>query len=209
MEKIIIDTRSIVNKKLIEKRKSNLNESFIQLRNIKNQDTYLEECFKTSMRLLGEGYTEKEVNQQLVKEFELPTSFGLDKLNNLDYKGMGKNIGLSWLKEMVIDHLLRFLGVPAGWATTLSQALADLNPLDLIRVFKDKASCSQHSKHIVDAVIEVSLRAGASKVLGNDRNNAGFTGQPASMLGNVFGEAIRQSNAGEKMGEILCNVIHK
>ncbi len=206
MEKITVNTKSIVSKLLEEKRRTNLNECFIPLRKIKDKNIYLEECFNTSLKLLNEGYSENEINEQLIKEFELPTSLGLDKI---DYKELGKNVGASYIKELAINWILKFLGVSPGWATTLSQAFADLNPLDLIRVFKNEQSCLEHSKHIMDAVLEVSLRAGASKVFGTDRNNEGWSGVPGSILGNISGEAIRSTNLGETMGGAFCKLIHK
>jgi hypothetical protein len=206
MEKITVNTKSIVSKLLEEKRRTNLNECFIPLRKIKDKNIYLEECFNMSIKLLNEGYTEQEVNEKLVSEFELPTSLGLDKI---DYKKMAQDTSSSFLKELAIDWILRFMGVSPGWSTTMSQALADLNPLDLIRIFKDKQSCAQHSKDIADTVLEVSFRAGASKIFGNDRNNANWSGMPSSFLGNAVGEGIKQSNAGEKIGGVLCSLIHK
>jgi hypothetical protein len=206
MKKIVINTKSIVNKTLNEKRKSNLNESFIPLRKIKNQDVYLEECFKTSIKLLNEGYTENEVNQQLVKEFELPTSLGLDKI---DWKSFAKESGGSYLREMAINWILKFIGISPGWSTTLSQAFADMNPLDLVRIFKDGPTCNQHAPHIMDAVIEVSLRAGVSELFDINRNNDGWSGVPASLMGNITGEAIRKSGLGESITAPFCKLIHK
>ncbi len=206
MKKITIDTKSIVNKTLKEKRKSNLEESFSSLRSIEDPKIYLDKCLNTSIKLLGEGYTENEVNQQLMKEFTLPTSLGLDKL---DFKQLGLDVGGSYLKELAINWILRYLGVSPGWSTTLSQAFADLNPLDLIRVFKNKESCLEHSKHIMDSVLEVSLRAGVSSVFNIDRNNEGWGGVIPSILGNVSGEAIRGTNMGETMGGAFCKLIHK
>jgi hypothetical protein len=206
MKKIVIDTKSIVNKKLVEKRKSNLEESFSSLRTIKDPKIYINKCFNTSIKLLEEGYTENEVNQQLMKEFELPTSLGLDKI---DWKSFAKESGVSYLKELAINWVLKYMGVSPGWATTLSQAFADMNPLDLIRIFKDGPTCNQHAPHIMDAVVEVSLRAGVSKLFGTDRNNDGWSGVPASLMGNITGEAIRKSGLGESITAPFCKLIHK
>lgn len=206
MKKIIIDTKTIVSKKLIEKRKSNLNESFYNLRNIEDPEVYLEECFRTSIKLINEGYTEKEVEDQLIKEFELPTSLGLDKI---DFGSIFKGGGKSWLKELAINWVLKYMGVSPGWSTTLSQILADLNPIDLIRIFKDGPSCNEHAPHIMYAVIEVSLRAGVSQLFGVDRNNDGWSGIPASIMGNMTGDAIRKTGLGETMSQPFCKLIHK
>jgi hypothetical protein len=206
MKKIVIDTKSIVSKKLNEKRKSNLNESFSHLRDIDDPNIYLKECFNTSIKLINEGYTEKEVNDQLLKEFSLPTSLGLDKL---DFGDLAKEGGISFLKELAINWVLRYMGVSPGWSTTLSQAFADLSPIDFIRIFKDSPTCLKHAPHIMDAVVEVSLRAGVSTLFGLNRNNDGFSGIPGSILGNLSGEMIRNTGLGEAISQPFCKLIHK
>lgn len=206
MKEIVIDVKNIVSKNLNEKRKSNIEESFSRLKKIKDTNTYLEECFKTSLKLINEGYTEEEINQKLLKEFALPTSLGLDKI---DFGGLAKESGVSFLKELAINWVLKYLGVSPSWSTTLSQAFADLNPLDFIRIFKDKSSCITHAPHIMDAVAEVSLRAGVSTLFGTNRNNDGWSGIPTSLLGNISGEALRNTNLGEAISEPFCKLIHK
>ena len=190
MEKIKLNISEIVSKNLKKTRKERLDEAFIPLNESKSKDEFLENFLIISSKLIDQGYT--------LEEIENP----LNKLN-LDWGGAIKQSIWSEIKEYAIKWILQSFGLNVKLAEQLSIALADMNPLDIIRIFKDPQSCQNHMPHIYDAISELILRNVGAKITNSDSNVGN------KLIGNIFGEAIRQSNLGETVTNITCKIIHK
>ena len=63
---------------------------------------------------------------------------------------------------------------------------------------------------LIDAILEVIVRKLGSKISGIDSNDYGLNLKSAgtTLTGNLFGEAIRQSNISEVLSEKFCKLIH-
>jgi hypothetical protein len=86
--------------------------------------------------------------------------------------------------------------------------MADLNPKDLIRPFKDMPTCLTSSPHVMDAILEVVVRQLGGKLTSTNSNDYNWSGTGSNLIGNLFGEAIRKSNLGETLGGMFCKAIH-
>jgi hypothetical protein len=62
--------------------------------------------------------------------------------------------------------------------------------------------------NICDTVLEVLIRYLGSTATGVDRTEYGWKGLGSVGVGNLFGEAISESNIGESISNKLCKVIH-
>jgi len=191
MKKIKINIDEIVSKKLNMTREKRLQEAFIPLSDIKEKDQFLKKYIIVASNLIEEGYT--------LDEIENP----LNKLN-VDWGGMFKESLWSEAKEYAIKWLLEAFGVREDIAKQLGIVLADMNPLDIIRIFKNPQMCQTHMPHISDAIVEALVRYYGGKSI-----NAGTDNAATSLVGNIVGESIKKSNIGETISNITCKIIHK
>jgi hypothetical protein len=195
------EIKVIIKSNLLEERKRKLNESLSSLNGIKDKNTLLEKYLITTSNLLGDGYTIEEIEtSDIVKQF-----------NSTDWK---KTIGDS-LATTAKEYVIRFVvkeifGGGDGFSTTVAQVLANINPLDLLKPFKDEQSCINHFPQISDALIIALLRYVAAGQLGVDRNEygLGFKGLTSNITGNLFGKVIKESNISETISSTFCKAIH-
>lgn len=195
------EIKVIIKSNLLEERKRKLNESLSSLNGIKDKDTLLEKYLITTSNLLGNGYTIEEIEtSDIVKQF-----------NDTDWK---KTLGDS-LSTTAKEYIIRFVvkeifGGGEGFSTTVAQVLANINPLDLLKPFKDEQSCVNHFPQISDALIIALLRYVAAGQLGVDRNEygLGFKGITSNITGNLFGKVIKDSNISETISNSFCKAIH-
>jgi hypothetical protein len=195
------EIKVIIKSNLLEERKRKLNESLSSLSGIKDKDTLLEKYLITTSNLLGNGYTIEEIEtSDIVKQF-----------NNTDWKKtLGDSLATT-AKEYVIRFVVKeIFGGGEGFSTTVAQVLANINPLDLLKPFKDEQSCINHFPQISDALIIALLRYVAAGQLGVDRNEygLGFKGLTSNITGNLFGKVIKDSNISETISNSFCKAIH-
>jgi len=100
----------------------------------------------------------------------------------------------------------------------LAGTLADINPLNLIRIFKGPTECNSGFPQIVDALLEQLVRYIAAGATGVDRNsydldptksgNTAIRDVASTVAGNMFGDIIRESDIGKKITKRFCEFIH-
>jgi hypothetical protein len=207
METIKVNIKNVVKKNLNEARINHIHESFKSLKNEKDGAKLFRNYIQISNQLLDEGYEYKEIKHYL-NEFENP----LNPSNwGLDTKKVGQGIENSvWseAKEFLIKWICNAFGFNPTFSTILAQTFADLDPRDMIRPFKDMSSCTSSAPKLVDAILEVVVRQIGGSVTGTNSNNYGWSGVGSGLIGNMFGEAIRESNIGETIAGKFCKAIH-
>jgi hypothetical protein len=203
-----------LNKKLKEEllkiRKNRIQESLNELSDIEDVDFLFTQYLSKTGKLLDEGYT--------IEEIELVSEQFLDKLQ----QGAGAVVGDVWkntnvfdalvsgglgtIKEQVIRWILVQLGVGQGAANAMAAALEQMDPRDLLRVFKTPELCREKMPEISDAIM-----AGIRGYMQFGEKSVGLNvaDQAKSGLGNIIDELIKQSNIGEMAGNKLCGVIWK
>jgi hypothetical protein len=195
------EIKVIIKANLLEERKRKLNESLTPLVGISDKTDLVEQYLMVASKLLGEGYTIQEIE----------TSDIYNKLDSVDWKGtIGSSIATT-AKEYIIRFVVKeIFGGGEGFSTTVAQVLANINPLDLLKPFKDEQSCVQYFPQISDALIIALLRYVAAGQLGVDRNEygLGFKGLTSNIAGNLFGKAIKDSNISETISNSFCKAVH-
>ena len=205
--------KSEIKKTLVEERQRKLTMSLSELEDIRDDNYFVERYFLTCSKLLEEGYSLDEIEGTGLK----------DKLNQIDWKGALSDAAVNSGKEYAIRFILtQVFSASPSFATFLAGTLADINPLNLIRIFKGPGECNSGFPEIVDALLEQLVRYIAAGATGVDRNsydlnpfgNLGRGGNTAirdvasTMAGNMFGDVIRDSDIGEKITKRFCEFIH-
>ena len=185
---------------LLEERKRKLQESFNELETIEDDNFLIERYLSIYANLLEEGYSINEIE-------DIKT-----QLNKVDWKKAMGDGAITIAKEYAIRYVVKeVFGANPGFATTAAQVLSRINPLDLLKPFKDEQSCNKYFPQISDALIIALLRYIGSEQIGSDRNDYGLTsgkGLTTSLVGNLFGEIVEQSNISETISSKFCKMIH-
>lgn len=196
MNNIKVNIKDVVTRTLNEERINHLKKSYSQLNESKGDDLF-KKYFTISSNLINEGYSENEIKQYL-NEFDNP-------LNNVGLNLKGAIT--SEIKEYAIKWLLDAFGFNQTFATSLSIVFADVNPLDLVRVFKDMSTCQQKMGNITGHISEAIIRyVGGSMTKTNNQNDWGGVG--SKLIGNIFGEALTKSDFNKNMASLACQAIH-
>lgn len=202
-------SKSDIRKTLLEERKKHLGESFHYLEDIRDSEFRTVSFMKTMAQLLDEGYSEEEIINEITAQDVTK------RLEDTDWKGMMGDAAMSAAKEyMIFFGLSTVLGVNKETSANISRFMADVNPMTFLRIFKGMSECQSGAPEIVDAIIEAFGRSlGADWVGGGGSRRTDYslfslTGMGASYAGNLFGEAIRDSNLGETIANKFCEVIH-
>ena len=205
--------KSEIKKNLVEERQRKLTTSLSELEDIRDDNYFVEKYFLTCSKLLEEGYSLEEIESTGIK----------DKLNSIDWKGALSDAAVNSGKEYAIRFILtQVFSVGPNAATFLSRTLADMNPLNLIKIFKGPSECNSGFPEIVDTLLEQVVRYLAAGATGIDSNtydlnpirNLGQGGNTAirdvvsTTAGNLFGEIIKESDLGEKISKRFCEFIH-
>ncbi len=114
-------------------------------------------------------------------------------------------------KEYIIRFILKeVFGANASFSTFASQLFADWNPLDLLKIFKNKEECDKAFPSLSDRLITMLVRYYSSQAVGGDSNNYAldFKGIGSTYLGNLFGEVVKDSDISEKVAKMFCDKIH-
>lgn len=192
----------IVSKTLNEERSKKLNDSLLVLENIEDNDTLVQNFLVIASNLLEEGYTLEEIEKSDV----------YNKLNSVDWKGMMGETILTTAKEYIIKYVVQeVVGVSPTVSRMFAQFMANVNPVDLLKPFKDEQNCNQYFPQIVDGILIVVFRSIAGNELGIDSNSYSLTnGKDAlnAIAGNMLGKVIKESDISEKVSGMFCKAIH-
>ena len=200
------EIKNIVSNVLLEERKKRLTESYNELNDIKDGNYLIERYFSITQKLVNEGYD--------IDEIEIPDSVKNlvpDQLKTDDVKSALTDALATSAKEYIIRFILKeVFGAGAGFSTFAAQLFADWNPLDLLKIFKNKQECDAAFPALSDRLITMLVRYIASGEVGGDSNNYGlnFKGIGSTYLGNLFGEVVKDSNVSEKIANKFCEFIH-
>ena len=196
------EIKVIISKTLVEERSKKLNDSLLVLENIRDEKMLIEKFLVVSSNLIEEGYTLEEIEGSEI----------YNKLNSIDWKGaLGDSI-LDSAKEYIIKYVMQeVLGANPTFSRMFAQFMATVNPLDLLKPFKDEQNCIQYFPQIVDGILVVMFRSVIGSELGADKNSYSLTSGKdilSVISGNMLGQAIKESNVSEKVSETFCKVVH-
>jgi hypothetical protein len=199
-----------IKEELLSIRQNRLYESLSGLKDIEDNDFLIVQYLTKTGKLLDEGYTINEI-ESVSEDFlgKLTQGAGqvaMDGWKNTNVFDALIGGGLGAIKEQVIRWILTQLGVGQGAANAMAAALEQLDPRDLLRVFKTPELCNQKMPEISDAVM-----AGIRGYIQFGEKSVGLNvaDQSKSGLGNIVDELIKQSNLGETIGNKLCGAIWK
>lgn len=199
-----------IKEELLSIRQNRLYESLSELKDIEDNDFLIVQYLSKTGKLLDEGYTINEI-ESVSEDFlgKLTQGAGqvaMDGWKNTNVFDTLISGGLGAIKEQVIRWVLVQLGVGQGAANAMAAALEQLDPRDLLRVFKTPELCNQKMPEISDAVM-AGLRGYIQ--FGEKSVGLNFADQGKSGLGNIVDELIKQSNIGETVANKLCGAIWK
>ena len=195
------EIKVIIKSNLLEERKRKLNESLSSLSGITDKNTLLEKYLITTSNLMNDGYTIEEIEASDI----------YNKMNSIDWKGVVGDSILNTAKEYIIKYVMQeVLGANATFSRMFAQFMANVNPLDLLKPFKDEQSCVQSFPQIADGILIVMFRSIAAGEIGADSNSyqIGLKDSLSAIAGNMVGQAIKESNISEKVSDIFCKTIH-
>ena len=203
----------IIREEVIKVRRNRLEESLVELKDIRDKDFFFHSYIQKSAQLLDEGYTIEEIEQISENWFTEKLGQGAGTVakdiygstNVLDALFGG---GLGMIKEQVIRWVLVQLGVGKGAANFLAAVLEQTDPRELLRIFKSPEYCTSGMPKISDGLmagIVRYLQFGEKDVTLFDKNSDVI----GLGLGNVLDEVITQSNIGETVASKLCAAIWK
>ena len=204
-----MEVKETVKTVLLNHRKKVIEENFSELTEIRDINFLTEKFNEVFIKLLNEGYNPIEIHDYINEADIFPTN--VDDFKNLDWTSIMGNAFMSNVKEYIIRFVLtRVFGANPSFSTFAAQVFADLNPLDLLKPFKNEQMCQSSMPKIVDALLEALSRYIASDVAGTNQNSYGFnvTDIAQSGAGNIFGEIIRSSNVGETISNKFCSMVH-
>jgi hypothetical protein len=191
---------------LLEQRKVKLNESFDILNDIRDVNFIVEKYIEISSKLIEEGYSIEEIENTDVK----------NKLDSIDWSEAMKQGALSAVREYAIRYVLTTIfGDNKNFNTIAAKILADLNPIDLIRIFKNEENCNKFLPNVVNSLLELLIRKFGSDMFGVDSNSydlnpfkGGFRDIITNYSGNISGELVRKTDIAQKISNKFCKVIH-
>lgn len=194
------EIRVIIKTNLLEERKRKLNESLIKLEGIKNKETLVEQFLITTSNLISEGYTIQEIEASDI----------YNKMNSVDWKGAISDGILTSAKEYIIKYVLQeVLGANQTFSRMFAQFMSNINPLDLLKPFKNQQSCIQSFPQISDGILIVMFRSIAGGEIGVDSNSYSSVKDGLNVIaGNMMGQVIKESNISEKVSDVFCKAIH-
>lgn len=198
--------KNIVSSTLLEEHKRRLNEAYVELNDIRDNNYLVERYVLITRSLVNEGYD--------IDEIDIPDSVKNlvpDQLKTDDVKSALSDALATSAKEYIIRFVLKeIFGAGPGFSTFAAQLFADWNPLDLLKIFKNKEECDAAFPALSDRLITMLVRYIASGEVGGNQNNYGlnFAGMGSTYLGNLFGEVVKDSNISEKVANKFCEFIH-
>jgi hypothetical protein len=209
MNNIKVDIRKVVSENLKRTRKEIFQESFSIVRGSSTKDEFLTRVLIASSNLISEGYEMDEIesflNEQDASSLVAAGDDALSQVKNADWGKLAKGTIMSSIKEYAIKWLLNNLGMKGEIVDSVAIVFAEYDPLDLLKPFKDMSSCMgpKAMPKLCDAIMEA-----VGRYIGGQATGGGGSTIVKLGVGNLFGEAIEQSNLGEIAGAKFCNLIH-
>lgn len=195
------EIKVIIKTNLLEERKRRLEESLTSLNGIEDKNVLLEKFLITTSNLMNDGYTLQEIESSDI----------YNKLNSVDWKGAISDGILTSAKEYIIKYVMqKVLGANPTFSRMFAQFMANVNPLDLLKPFKDEQSCIQSFPQISDGILIVMFRSVVGGEIGVDSNSyqLGVKDGLSVIAGNMVGKAIKDSNISEKVADMFCKSVH-
>lgn len=195
------EIKVIIKTNLLEGRNRKLEESLSSLNNITDKNTLLERYLITTSNLMNDGYTIEEIEASDI----------YNKMNSVNWKGVFGDSILTTAKEYIIKYVMQeVLGANPTVSRMFAQFMANINPLELLKPFKDEQSCIQSFPQIADGILIVMFRSIAAGEIGVNSNSYGLGLKDglSAIAGNMVGQAIKESNISEKVSDIFCKAIH-
>jgi hypothetical protein len=198
--------KNIVSGVLLEERKKRLNGCYNELEDIRDNDYLIERYLLITTDLVNEGYDINEIDVPDAVKKLVP-----DSISGSDIKGALTDAAATSAKEYIIRFVLKeIFGAGTGFSTFASQLFADWNPLDLLKIFKNREECDKYFPNLTDRLITMLIRYIASNEVGGNSNDysVSFKGIGSTYLGNLFGEVVKESDVSEKIANKFCEFIH-
>ena len=209
MNNIKVDIRKVVSENLKRTRKEIFQESFSIVRGSSTKDEFLTRVLIASSNLISEGYEMDEIesflNEQDASSLVAAGDDALSQVKNADWGKLARGTIMSSIKEYAIKWLLNNLGMKGEIVDSVAIVFADYDPLNLLKPFKDMQTCMQSDA--MPAVCD-SIMEAVGRYIGGQATGGGGSTIVKLGVGNLFGEAIEQSNLGEIAGAKFCNLIH-
>jgi hypothetical protein len=209
MSNIKLNIKKVVSENLQRTRKEIFQESFSIVRGSSSKDEFLTRVLIASSNLISEGYEMNEIesflNEQDASSLAAAGDDALSQVKNADWGKIARGTIMSSIKEYAIKWLLNNLGMKGEIVDSVAIVFADYNPLDLLKPFKDMASCTKPDAmpKLCDSIMEAVGRYVGGQIAGGGGSTIVKLG-----VGNLFGESIQQSNIGEIAAAKFCNLIH-
>lgn len=224
-----ITINKLVKKNLIEARTNKIHQYYSKIK-FTNETDAIKQYFYTTFDVIKEGYTLDEIddyfNKRNLHEIEMP-DISLNKIGSFlssdDVKGTMWNTVKSQIKEWILYWLLTNIftkGADNEFLKDISIALADINVISLLKLFKNEQECKEPMTQVIDAIGEVLLRKLGKRLVKGDSENSfidNITGNELTWsqffismpVGNLLGELIRKSNIPDELADKFCKYIHK
>jgi len=167
---INVTIKNVVSDKLYQKRNQILKES-LSIKSDMDFDNLVMEHTQKTIRLINEGYTLQEIENQLNEQIadkikEIPNSVKNMFGDDFDYGSYISSSLMSMGKEFIIKWILDFIGFGPSMSKFVAQAAADLTFKDLILPFKNKEYCMKHLPNVLDTMLEMLVRYGGAAAFG-------------------------------------------
>jgi hypothetical protein len=196
----------VISNILLEERKKRVEEAFLELDDIRDEKHLIERYVIITSNLVNEGYEIDEIDVPDPVKKLLPGS-----VSSSDIKGALTDAAATSAKEYIIRFILtQVFGANATFSTYASQLFADWNPLDLLKIFKNREECTKSFPNLSDRLLTMLVRYIGSNEVGGNQNDYGinFKALGSTYLGNLFGEVIKESDVSEKISNKFCEFIH-
>ena len=205
MSNIKVDIKKIVSENLQKTRKERFDEAFKKAHSSKNENEFLKNVVVASSVLISEGYEISEIDEY-IGEQSLASSGddALEKVKNADWGKIGRESIMNSIKEYAIRWFLSHCGLSEKYSGIAAAVLTRMgNPLDVLKPFKDAAGCSQYMPKIAGSIMIEIAREMAGGIVGVKERNTATT-----VAGNIFGDAIEESNLPTIVAGKFCKMIH-
>jgi hypothetical protein len=193
---------------LILKDESNkyLTESIESLSVITDKDLLKERYIETAIQLIDEGYSLDDIMLVTEQNETLSTNLGDGTPGTFNIWNTIFGGGKSAIKEQILRFIfVDILGMSEGTGQGFAIFFKNVNPLNIIKLFRGKDHCIEVIPTISEALVEVVINQ--TQFGGESQQMTTLGGIGKVGIRNIVAEAIRNSDLGEKLGAKLCAYI--
>jgi hypothetical protein len=180
-----------------------INEDVKKISLMTDENEKMGQIFEYLGKLIDEGYDSDDIKDILSESW----ISDVIQQENPDNMSVGTSVtravkrgGFSQFREYAISMVLKALGFEGRMSKFIAIAMADINVVELVNVFRSSQGCQQYGKTVLDAITEGILR---TMVTGTKQDSFA-----SKLLGNVIGDYIRTSGIMNKVTPYLCSAIH-